>query len=326
MEKCSGVPSGFPFPGIVGAAVQRVASGPLAVMPTYGTMLLPPARWPNFGSGEGGVFSPAYWDAHGNSASFRWSESAESSMRVDAYAPNIHKPTRGLRNAGVLLRSVDILRLCTLDIDDIDTNDADPDRTPNDWPDHLDEAIRTINAASYQELLWGRRWTQHTNEDSLTDTTGTEVEHHLTLTDTMRSQGHTHMTEWRGGRQHTMTREGNYDTRNKLLPRWSPPRTVIEHIMSSYRVARLYGMEVEGTVHMRRMRRYVPYAEGQVAQAYPTAQSGRGEMDRAIEEAEEDMAGDIGEMLGEEVQILRNEHPFQEGAPGAREAKGCGSM
>ncbi|KAF8517102.1 hypothetical protein JB92DRAFT_3095464 [Gautieria morchelliformis] len=129
MEKCSGVPSGFPFRGIVGAAVQRVASGPLAVMPTYGTMLLPPAGWPNLGaavryiltlsdphgfrelgtgSGEGGVvygygcgFSTAYWDGHGNSANFMRTEPGVGSMRMDMYAPNTHKPTVR-RRAGLL--------------------------------------------------------------------------------------------------------------------------------------------------------------------------------------------------------------------------------
>jgi hypothetical protein len=45
-----------------------------------------------------------------------------------------------------------------------------------------------------------------------------------------------HLVEFKPGnllQVYISHRDGNYDTRNKLLPRWSPPRTIVEQIRNS---------------------------------------------------------------------------------------------
>ena len=51
-------------------------------------------------------------------------------------------------------------------------------------------------------------------------------------------------------------RDGTHETKAKLLPKWSPPRRVLEKRVNSYKIATLEGLVLGGWTHARRMRKF----------------------------------------------------------------------
>src|SRR6266481_9636489 len=49
-----------------------------------------------------------------------------------------------------------------------------------------------------------------------------------------------------------------FETKAKLLPRWSPPRIVMVRLLNSYTLCKLDGTEINGTTHAQCLRRFIP--------------------------------------------------------------------
>ena len=177
--------------------------------------------------------------------------------------------------------------MCAPDTDDSEANNPDPKATPTHWPDHLEEAICSMNdrillalGLTPREMLWGRRETTNRQPTSgrIAETTENNVTCHLTFTDLLRSQGHTdalaeasrrkawfddkvHWVEFKPGdlvQVYDSKLNMTYETRAKLLPCWSPPRIVTDRLLNSYTLRRLDGTELNGMTHARRLRRFMP--------------------------------------------------------------------
>jgi transposase InsO family protein len=228
-------------------------------------------------------------------------------ITTPAYAPW----TNGLiENSNKIL----IRRLKTMTapvLDELTSND--PDTVITKWPDNLDEAVRHMNdriipatGLTPRELLWGRRETAtkptHTVETERTDT---DAEQHDALSDSLRCQAYAdilteaakrkskfddkvHPVEFQHGdlvQIYDSKLDMTFETRAKLLPRWSPPRIVTKKILNSYTLSDLEGTELEGTFHARRLRRYIPRSNSPVDRSYPdmhrsTTQEEENEMQR----------------------------------------------
>ncbi|KIJ22814.1 hypothetical protein M422DRAFT_141881, partial [Sphaerobolus stellatus SS14] len=112
-------------------------------------------------------------------------ENSIEHITTPAYAPW----TNGLiENSNKILLGR-LKRFCAPDIDTTDYEDIDVDSIPYNWPEHLDEAIRSMNdrilpalGFTPRELLWGMQ-TKGTKE-SLQEAIGrNEAEQHFTFTD-----------------------------------------------------------------------------------------------------------------------------------------------
>ena len=118
------------------------------------------------------------------------------------------------------------------------------------WPDYLEEVIWTMNdrilpaiGFTLQELIWGWREMASAGDDTeIPARTESDIEHHLILADMLRSQGYTEALNEAAnrkrqfdGKAHPVTfkmgdqvqvydskLDMTFDTRAKLLPRWSP--------------------------------------------------------------------------------------------------------
>ena len=143
-------------------------------------------------------------------------------------------------------------RMCAPDLDDTKENDLDPELTPTQWTDHLDEVVRSMNdrilpalGFTPHELLWGQ-WEKR--EEKLTvekesETTEHDATHHLIFTELLCSQGYTdalaeatrrkahfddqvHPVEFNARdlvQVYNSKLDVTYETKAKLLSRWSPP-------------------------------------------------------------------------------------------------------
>ena len=152
------------------------------------------------------------------------------------------------------------------------------------WPDYLKEAIQTMNdrillaiGFTLRELIWGRREMASAGDDTeIPARTESDIEHHLILTDMLCSQGYTEALNEAANRKRQFNGKARpvtfktgdqvqvydskldmtFNTRAKLLPRWSPPRRVIQKHLNSYTLSTLGGKELLGTFHARRLRHY----------------------------------------------------------------------
>src|SRR6266481_4705080 len=244
-------------------------------------------------------------------------------ITTPAYAPWMN----GLiENANKILLG-HLRRMCAPNLDETEETDTGPGPTPEKWPDHLEEAIRAMNdrilpavGLTPRELLWGRRETaQERKDEETTARTETDIEHHLILADLLCSQGYTDtLTEAANrkrrfdGKVHPVTfmtgdlvqvydskLDMTFESRAKLLPRWSSPRKVAEKQLNSYALCTQDGRELPGTFHARQLRHYVLQKEG------PTTSMGReGTRQQWIEEDEEE-PGKTMRGLFEEEDVMR---------------------
>ena len=120
-----------------------------------------------------------------------------------------------------------------------------------------------------RELLWGQ-WEmlgEKPKTRSERETTDKDVIHHFAFADMLRSQGYTealaeaarrkacfdnkvHPVEFNKGdlvQVYNSKMDMMYETRVKLLPRWSPPRIITDCLLNSYILCRLDGTELQGT-------------------------------------------------------------------------------
>src|SRR6266481_10048477 len=242
-------------------------------------------------------------------------------------APAANKTMNALiENASKILLS-HLRRMCTLNLDETEETSTGPSPMPEKWLDHLEEAIRAMNdrilpavGLTPQELLWGRRETAQGRKDKETPArTETDIEHHLILADLLCSQGYTDtLTEvanrkrWFDGKVHPVTfttgdlvqfynskLDMTFESRAKLLPRWSSPRKVTEKHLNSYMLCTQDGRELPGTFHACRLCHYISRKEG------PTTGMGReGTRQQWIEEDKEE-PGKTMRGLFEEEDVMR---------------------
>jgi hypothetical protein len=205
-----------------------------------------------------------------------------------------------------------------------------------------------------RELLWGERNEKRKQEETLEETSNTDAEHHFSLSDITRAEGYSCMiteAEQRKSRHdsgvtpaefetgdlvqvYDSQRDGNYDTRNKLLPRWSPPRIIIGRDLNSYYLEKLDRTEIGTAIHAKRLRRYIPRIGSEVDQAYgQTMAKEPDELEEEITEAEKAMEDNIDTLL----EGTREEDAQGRASPGGgnleqgewasgEERQGCGSM
>ena len=170
-------------------------------------------------------------------------------IKTPAYAPW----TNGLvENANKILLEC-LRRLCAPNLDLGEEMEA---VAWEKWPDYLEEAIRTMNdrilpaiGFTPRELLWGRRErTSKDNDLEARERTENDIECHLSLADMLHSQAYTdalnkaanrkrrfddkvHPVTFKTGDQvqvYDSKLNTTFDTKAKLLPRWSPPRRITQ--------------------------------------------------------------------------------------------------
>lgn len=182
------------------------------------------------------------------------------------------------------------------DLVDSDTP-LDANAMPYDWPKHFDEAIRQLNdrirpsiRRTPRELLFGLAMTpEHKQQQSSLEPTTDNlqelvnppidlVDENLSLADMLRMNAHLLQLET------AEQQKSNWDNRtpatdfnigdivqwynneledsklsvNKLLPRWSMPHIITGKFLNSYSISTLYGTELPGKYHSRRLRHYTP--------------------------------------------------------------------
>ena len=85
-----------------------------------------------------------------------------------------------------------------------------------------------------------------------------------------------------------------FDTKAKLLLRWSPPRRITQKHLNSYTLSTLNGRELPGTVHARRLHHYTPQGDETTGEQDPET----GEQQQAKDE--EELGEAIRELFREE--------------------------
>ncbi|KAF8505205.1 hypothetical protein JB92DRAFT_2833080 [Gautieria morchelliformis] len=195
---------------------------------------------------------------------------------------------RLVENANKILLSR-LRRLCALDIDTVDLNDVDPDSIPHEQQDPTHAQANTARTP-----MGEKRATKERNR--VEEANETDAEHHFTLSDIRRMQGYSQiLTE-------AARRISRHD--NKIHPVefrkatcWSPPRVMTNRGLNSYHLVKLDRTELTGTVHARRIWRYIPQSGGKVAWTHRTQDTE--EADREIREAEEDMSEELAALFNE---------------------------
>lgn len=238
-------------------------------------------------------------------------------ITTPAYAPWVN----GLIESSNKLLLGRLKRLCAPNLDaNFDGSDVDPKSIPENWPEHLDEAIRQLNdrilsalSSSPRELLFGIQWGTNTNaRETVEETSQTDTQIHFTLVDSYRANAHqlqleeadrrkgrfdegVSFTEFDTGslvQVYDSPADQNYRTINKLKPRWSPPLMVTGKYINSYLLCTLDGTALKGTFHARRLRKFVPLRGSTLDQLTPQDESISTEADLEIATAEERMASD----------------------------------
>jgi hypothetical protein len=173
----------------------------------------------------------------------------------------------------------------------------DLDSIPYSWPKHFDTAIRQLNdrirpsiLRTPRELLFSLAITpDHTPPDALEETSIDLIEQNLSLADMLHMQAHllqledaerqkstwdnrTAATDFRVGdvvQWHNGKLDGNFRSENKLLPRWSMPHIISGKSLNSYTLSTLHGTEIPGFFHSRRLQRYIPLRNSNLALSFP---------------------------------------------------------
>jgi hypothetical protein len=207
---------------------------------------------------------------------------------VPAYSPWVNGLVEGTNK--ILLHV--LKRLCAPGLGDDEYDNTQSDDILKSWPDHLDEAIRTINARllpalkfSPKELLLGlvvntpRTGQVATSEPVTTEDVATQ----MAYVAQQRLDGYAEMVA------HAIKRKTVFDKRvlaskpgevvfsngqlvqiyrsdldftfktdRKLLPKWSPPQRVTQRNSNSYILERLDGTPIAGQFSARRLRGFTP--------------------------------------------------------------------
>ena len=123
-----------------------------------------------------------------------------------------------------------------------------------------------------------------------TETTDHDAMYHFIFSELLRSQGYTsalaeaarqkahfddktHPVEFNTGdlvQVYNSKMDVTYETKAKLLPRWSPPRIITDCLLNSYTLCRSDGTELKGTTHTWHLRRYIPQREGPISHTHLT--------------------------------------------------------
>lgn len=165
---------------------------------------------------------------------------------------------------------------------------------PRNWPDHLDDAICSINnriipAYNYSphELLTGVIINSAPVPIAEMDALPTpdEVHQHLALSKQQRLDAYSHIVE-KANERETSFNEGldnsrrkkaveftvgvlvqvyrsdldyTFKTERKLLPKWGPVRRIVGRNRNSYKIATLEGLTLKGWFSARRLREFVAW-------------------------------------------------------------------
>ena len=205
-------------------------------------------------------------------------------ITTPSYAPYVNGLCEGANK--ILLQQLQ--RLCAPDIDS-DESAVELGKTPYNWPDHLEDAVRAMNdrvmpalLASPRELLFGMQLNHsfkapHNNND-ITETTTEDAVTNFRLSEILRDNVHLRslieadrraaaFNDW----VHPVTfalgdlvqiykskMDQSYETINKIAPKWSGPHIITGKYLNSYSLCTLTGTELQGKYHARRLKRFIP--------------------------------------------------------------------
>jgi hypothetical protein len=232
-----------------------------------------------------------------------------------AYAPWVN----GLAESTNNLLLSRLKHLCAPDLDE-DPGEVDPKSIPWNWPDHLDEAVRSINDriiptlnATPREILFGMALPPDTDSEpplSPQPTSSKDLDNHFSLADSFHYNTHIRsLTESQckkdifdskalvpdikiGGLVQVYNNKAdfNFATINKLAPRWSVPHLITGKYLNSFTLSTLQGIPLNGLFHIHRLRPYIPLRGSTLDIIHPREAAEPLLEDLEIAEAEERMA------------------------------------
>jgi hypothetical protein len=178
-------------------------------------------------------------------------------------------------------------RLCAPD-HDTDSSDVNPEDIPENWPTHLDEAIRQMNDrilihlnTTPRELLFGRQFRpDDTSPTVLSPTTPADVDVHFALADSLCWNTHLlslQQAEWQKSsfdanakivefhigdivQWYNSEADENHRSLNKIAPQWSAPAQIYACFLNSFSLCDLNGVPLKNISHIHscRLRHYIP--------------------------------------------------------------------
>jgi hypothetical protein len=207
---------------------------------------------------------------------------------IAAYSPWLNGLLEG--SNGILLNA--LKRLCAPGLGEDEYERMTIKDIPNNWPDHLDEAIKYLNDRilpslkySPNELLLGLivNSRQTDSPEEIEPPTAEEIDIHLAFVEQQHLDGYTATVD------HAIKRKATFDARlrqrtpkivifqpgdlvqvhatewvhtfasiKKLIPMWSVPHRVITRQLNSYTLETLGGLPLEGIYNSRRLRAFEP--------------------------------------------------------------------
>jgi hypothetical protein len=207
---------------------------------------------------------------------------------VPAYSPWINGLVEGTNK---LLLHV-LKRLCAPDLNDEEAEKTKVEDIPKSWPEHLDEAIRTLNGRllpalkfSPKELLLGLVVnTKPTDtQEASSPISVTNVATQMAYVAQQRLDGYAAAVSHALKRKNTFDRkvlkqspgevvfskgqlvqiyrsdlDFTFKTERKLLPKWSSPQRIKSRNLNAYTLETLSGDPIQGTFSARRLRRFLP--------------------------------------------------------------------
>jgi hypothetical protein len=205
-------------------------------------------------------------------------------ITTPSYAPYVNGLCEGANK--ILLQRLQ--RLCAPDIDN-DESSVEPGKTPYNWPDHLEDAVRAMNdrvmpalRASPRELLFGmqlnRPFDAPRDNENIMGTTAEDATTNFRLSEILRDNVHLRSlieADRRAAafndRVHPVTyalgdlvqiykskMDQSFETINKIAPKWTGPHIVTGKSLNSYTLCTLTGTELQGKFHARRLKRFIP--------------------------------------------------------------------
>ena len=207
---------------------------------------------------------------------------------VPAYSPWVNGLVEGTNK---LLLHV-LKRLCAPDLNDEETEQTRTEDIPKTWPEHFDEAVRTLNGRLLPSLRFSPKELLLGLVVNTKPTDKTEATLPVTETDTtiqMAYVAQQHLDGYAAAVAHALRRKTAFDkrvlehtpgeviflkgqlvqiyrsdldftfkTERKLLPKWSTPQHISSKNLNSYSLETLKGEPIQGTFSARRLRRFIP--------------------------------------------------------------------
>ena len=276
---------------------------------------------------------------------------------VPAYSPWVNGLVEGTNK--ILLHV--LKRLCAPELGDDEDNNTKAESVPKNWPDHIDDAIRTINSRllpalkfSPKELLLGLVVNTPATEPVTASEpiTADDVSTQMAYVAQQRLDGYAEAVA------HALKRKAVFDKRvlahkpgevifsngelvqiyrsdldytfktdRKLLPKWSPPQRVTARNLNSYTLETLDGTPIAGQFSARRLRKFIPKEGSKLAEE--EAERIKAATQREIEAEESTDRGDDETQDDEEPGVggAKDTQP-REGQPGGEDAatRGGGHM